>query len=177
MFCSHCGTPLPENANVCPNCGNFVNRGNQSAAPVINNITVYNQVRVSRLNTSRGLLKYILLSIITIGIYPLIFYSDISTDINTIASRYDGKKTMHFCLLFFIVGPITLGIAYIVWFHNVSSRIGYELKRRGILYSFGAADFWIWDILGALILVGPFIYLHNLCKAMNKLSEDFNVNG
>lgn len=55
-----------------------------------------------QLKTNRGLLKFILLNIITLGIYSLVIFSGISSDINVIASRYDGKKTMHFCLLFFL---------------------------------------------------------------------------
>ena len=130
-----------------------------------------------QLKTNRGLLKLILLSIITFGIYPIIFYSSISTDINLIASRYDGKKTMHYCLLFFLVAPVTLGIGAIVWCHRISARIGKELSRRGIAYSFGAGSFWGWNVLGSLIAVGPFIYLYKLCKAMNLLSADYNARG
>ena len=96
-----------------------------------------------QLKTNRGLLKFILLNIITLVIYSLFIFSGISSDINVIASRYDGKKTMHFCLLFFLVGPITLGIADIVWFHRISNRIGNELKRRQIAYSFSASDYWL----------------------------------
>lgn len=44
---------------------------------------------VRQLNTRRGLLKLILLSIITFGIYPFVFFSGISEDINLIASRFD----------------------------------------------------------------------------------------
>ena len=132
---------------------------------------------VMQLKTNRGMIKFILLSLITFGIYALVFYSKVSTDINLIASRYDGKKTMHFCLLAFIVAPITFGIGAIVWCHRISARIGNELARRGIGYSFGAGSFWGWEVLGSLIFVGPFIYLHKLCKAMNLLSADFNING
>ncbi|HEX2937804.1 MAG TPA: DUF4234 domain-containing protein [Ruminiclostridium sp.] len=60
---------------------------------------------VGQLNTRRSLVKFIFLGIITLGIYPIVFYSGISSDINVIASRYDGKKTMHYCLLLFLVGP------------------------------------------------------------------------
>lgn len=132
---------------------------------------------VGQLKTTRGLLKFILLSIVTLGIYALVYFSSISSDINVIASRYDGKKTMHFCLLAFILTPLTCGIAAIVWFHKISSRIGAELSRRGIHYSFSAADFWLWDVLGALITVGPFVYIHKLSTAMNLLAEDYNING
>lgn len=61
-----------------------------------------------------SMLKLILLSPFTLGIYPLVKLSRISTDINTIASSHDGRRTMHFCLLFFLVSPITAGIANLV---------------------------------------------------------------
>ncbi len=132
---------------------------------------------VGQLNAKRSLIKFILLNIITLGIYSIVFYSSISSNINIIASRYDGKKTMHYCLLFFLIGPITLGIGFIVWFHKMSARIGTELSRRNIDYKFGAADYWIFNILLAFVVVGPFIYLHKLCKATNLISQHYNVNG
>lgn len=138
---------------------------------------VVNTAPVAQLNTKRGLLKFILLSIVTFGIYSIVYYSSISSDINQIASRYDGKKTMHYCLLMFVVAPLTFGIAGIVWCHRISARIGNELSRRGISYSFGAGTFWGWNVLGALIGVGPFVYLHKLSKAMNLLCADYNVKG
>ena len=136
-----------------------------------------NQAPVGQLKTNKGLLKYILLALITFGIYPLVVMSAVSNDINIVASRYDGKKTMHFCLLTFIVAPITCGIAGIVWYHKISNRIGAELKRRGIAYSFSAADFWLWNVLSAFIAVGPLVYLHKLFKATNLMCADYNVNG
>lgn len=130
-----------------------------------------------QLKTNRGLLKTILLSLITLGIYPLVVFSTISTDINIIASKYDGKKTMHFLLMSLLVGPITLGIYSVVWCHQLSNRIGNELRRRGIAYSFSAADFWLWNVLGALILVGPLVYTYKLFKSMNLLCDHYNHVG
>jgi hypothetical protein len=130
-----------------------------------------------QLKTNRGLLKYIIFSIITFGIYPLVLMSSVSSDINLIASPYDGKKTMHFCLLAFIFTGLTFGIAPLVWYHRISNRIGNELDRRGINYAFGAGSFWGWNILGAFIGIGPLVYTHKLLKAMNLLSENYNING
>ena len=132
---------------------------------------------VGQLKTNKGWLKTILLSLITFGIYPLVVMSAVSNEINVVASRYDGKKTMHYCLLFFIVAPITFGIGGIVWSHRISNRIGNELKRRGVDYSFSAADFWLWNVLGSLIGIGPLVYLHKLFKAVNKMNAHYNVNG
>ena len=148
----------------------------QAAAPVYVQPVVYAQP-VAQLSTTRGVLKLFLLSLITFGIYSLIFYSGISTDINTIAQRYDGKKTMHFCLLFFLIGPITFGIAYFVWIHKLSARIGSELQRRNLPYSFGAGDFWILGFLLSFTIVCPIIYMHKLCTAMNQLSASYNQIG
>ncbi len=161
-YCSKCGTELCENDLICPNCGN-------NSAPT--------QPPVIQLNTKRSLVKFILLSLITFGIYGIVVMSKISSDINTIASKYDGKSTMHYCLVFFIFTVLTLGIVPLVWSHRISNRIGNELVRRGIDYHFGAGTFWGWSILGTLIIVGPFIYLHKLLKSMNLLSENYNING
>ncbi len=138
---------------------------------------VVQQRPVGKQKTNRGLLKYILFSIITFGFYPLVFLSSISSNVNVVCSRYDGKKTMHYSLLYFLIGPLTLGIGYLVWYHKISNRIGNELERRGINYSFGAGKFWLWNILGSVIFVGPYIYIHKLAKAMNLMNEHYNING
>ena len=132
---------------------------------------------VAQLKTNRGLIKLILLSLVTFGIYPLVLWSSVSNDINTIATRYDGKKTTHYLLMAFVFSWLTFGIAPFVWSHKICARIGNELKRRGIGYSFGAGTFWGWNILGALIGIGPLVYTHKLLQAMNKLSEHYNVYG
>lgn len=136
-----------------------------------------NTAPVGQLKTNKGLLKTILLSMITFGIYPLVVMSAVSNDINIVASRYDGKKTMHYCLLFFLIAPITCGIGAIVWSHKISNRIGAELRRRGIAYSFSATDYWLWNVLGSLIVVGPFVYMHKMFKAVNLMNAHYNVNG
>ncbi len=136
-----------------------------------------NQVPVAQLRTNRSLVKFILLSLITLGIYGLVMTAHISEDVNVVCSRYDGKKTMNYWLLVFLVGPLTLEIGSFVWFHKLCSRIGVELKRRNIDYNFGAKDFWLWNTLGLLIVVGPFVFIYKLIKAANLMNGDFNAKG
>ena len=130
-----------------------------------------------QLKTNRSLVKFILLSLITLGIYALVVMCKISSEINIVASRHDGKKTMHFALVAFVFSWLTAGIVPIVWEHRICNRIGNDLKFRGVDYSFSAKDFWLWGVLGSLIVVGPFIFVHKFLKGMNKLNADFNVNG
>jgi len=135
-----------------------------------------NLVPALKLSTKRGFWKLLLLTPLTIGIYPLIFWFKLSDDLNQIASRYDGKKTMN-ALLMAILTPFTIGILYFVWFHRVSNRIGAELNRRGLNYEFNAGTFWVWDIILTCIVIGPFVFIAKLCKALNLLSEDYNQKG
>ncbi len=127
------------------------------------------------MKTKRGLLKFIIFSIITIGIYPIVVFSLISSEINIVATEHDKKHTMHYCLIYFIFSWLTFGIVPLVWWHRLSNRIGNELTRRNIAYSFGASSFWGWMILGSLIVVGPYIYIHKLMKSMNLINTDWNA--
>lgn len=137
----------------------------------------YNSAPAYQLKTNKGLIKTILLGIITFGIYPLVVMSAVSSDINIIAGRYDGKKTMHYCLVVFIFSWLTFGIVPIVWMHKLCNRIGNELRRRNQPYAFSAGSYWGWGVLGSFILVGPFIFMHKLLKSMNYLAADYNARG
>ena len=144
---------------------------------IINNYQESDQRPYAQLKTDRSMIVTILLSIVTLGIYALFFYNGIARDLNMIASRYDGKKTMNYWLLALIVAPITFGIGSIVWVHKMSNRVGCELLRRRVGYNFSAGTYWLWGVLGGLIIIGPFVYLHKLCEAMNALASDYNYHG
>ena len=129
-----------------------------------------------KLPTGRGLGKMFFLGILTLLIYPTVIWSRIVTELNITASRYDGERTMPYFGMV-ILTPLTLGIYAFVWMHKFCRRIGEELNRRNIDYAFGPKDFWLWGVLGTLILAGPFVFTHKLMKSMNLINADFNVNG
>ena len=168
---------------------------------------------ITPLPTTRSLVKLFFLGLITLGIYPLVIYTRMSREINIIASPYDKKKTMHYCLLVFVFAPLTLTVGAFVWCHRFCNRIGVELARRGLPYRFSAATFWGRNIFSLLLLlaatlgvvyalymhlplprldlywgvgisaltllaaIGPCVFLHKLCTAMNMLSGDYNSRG
>lgn len=130
------------------------------------------------LKTDRSVWKFLLFSILTCGIYALVFFSGISDDINRVATGRDRKKTTHFCLMAFVLGPITCGIYEFYWWHTFSERIGDEARARGIYTNFGAATFWLWYFLGSLLCgIGPLIYVHMLCETMNQINSSYNQFG
>lgn len=132
---------------------------------------------VRQLTTSRGLLVWLVFSIITFGLYPLFALSNISSEVNLIASSRDGRNTLNGALMFLIIAPLTFGIAGLVWFNNICDRIGNELAARNVNYSISAGTFWGWGFFGVLIVIGPFVFIHKLCKAMNRLNASYNTTG
>jgi len=137
----------------------------------------YNNRPVGQLNPNFGLLKYILLSIVTFGIYAFFFHSKMSSDLNILASRHDGRRTLNGALVYLLLSWLTFGIVPIVWEHKISGRMGRELDRRRAPYNISSLDYWLWNILGSLIIIGPFIYIHKKCEAMNVLIRDYNNLG
>lgn len=129
-----------------------------------------------QLPTNRSCLKIILLGLITFGIYDIVIWSKIASEINITASRYDGKRTCPYMAMVWLT-MITYGVFALVWMHKFSERVGAEVKRRGYDYSFGSADFWLWNVLGSLILIGPIVYCHKLMKSVNMINESYNVYG
>ena len=194
MKCYACSGEITDGSRFCAHCGadqNIAPAQPEPAAEAVPvaaapaTVTVVQQAPVARrqtnrpviqLPTHRGLGKMFWLGLITCGIYPMVIYSRMPEELNMVASRHDGERTQQFCFTG-ILGVLTLGIYIFVWFHKLCRRIGNELRRRELNYKFGAGTFWLWNILGSLILVGPFIFLHKLCKAMNKLNADFNEKG
>ena len=198
MKCHYCGAEVAGNQKYCICCGSVlelkkeeipqwddlkeeppvreVPKAPVAPAPVVKPAAKRIVPPRIQLPTKRGLGKMIFLGLLTLGIYPIVIWSRIVTELNIAASRYDGKRTMPYfaaCML----APVTLGIYAWVWIHNFCNRIGVELQRRGIDYKFGASTFWLWGVLGSLIIVGPFIFTHKLMKSMNLINADFNIRG
>ena len=180
-FCLHCGTRWQEEpaAAVLPVAAELPeisDRELEAEFPTDFHLELKPEAPALLLPDKRSLWKMVLFGILTLGIYPAVIWSRMVTELNILASRHDGRRTMPYFAMM-MLAPITLGIFTFVWMHKLCGRIEGELLRRDLDYSFGPRHFWLWNILGSLILVGPFIFLHKLCKAMNLLNKDFNDRG
>ena len=68
----------------------------------------------------RSFLTYILLSIITCGIYSIFFWYSYSDDMNKVCNG-DGKETQNY-LIVFLLSLVTCGIYYYIWVYGVGNR-------------------------------------------------------
>ncbi len=127
------------------------------------------------LQTNRSMWKLIIFNLLTCGIYSILFFIPFSFDLDTVAPKRDGTKTMNF-LFAYVLSFFTCSIVLTVWLYQITDRVEEALRKRRIDYDFGTKDFWMWGVFGSLILVGNWIYFHKLCKAMNLLCESYNEN-
>ena len=133
------------------------------------------EYQAPKLSTDRNMWKLMLLNILTLGLYSIVFFISFSFDIDKAAPKRDGSRTMNF-LFAYILSLFTFSIVIDVWHYHIAQRVEEGLSERKINYDFGTKDFWGWFFFGSFILVGPFVYFHKLCKAMNLLCEDYNKN-
>lgn len=128
----------------------------------------------AKITNRYNFVPFLLLTLITCGIYAIYTFGKIGDQLNLIAGRYDGQRTMNFWLLTLVISPITCGIAQLVWWHKTSERLSKELLRRQIPTNFSAGTYWLWCVLGTLILIGPFVYFYKLFQNMNQLIDQYN---
>jgi hypothetical protein len=120
----------------------------------------------------RGLVSYILLSMITGGIYGWWRIHVLARDMNLMCEG-DGKKTRGF-LAFLFFGLITLGIYDLVWLYMAGDRLRDNAKRYNLEFKEGGGAILLWLLLGSLIIVGPFIAWHIIFKNTNALADEYN---
>jgi hypothetical protein len=79
----------------------------------------------------------------------------------------DGKKT-NGLIITGLLSLVTLGIYNFIWLYHISDR----LKNAGA--NIDGANILLWEILGSFIIVGPFIALNKLIKALNFVNARYN---
>lgn len=125
------------------------------------------------LKENRGLIKYILLSAVTFGVYALWTQHKIAQELNT-ACYEDGKHT-NGVLLTALLSVVTLGIYSFVWLCGVGNRINNYSVRHGIQPRCTGSGLLLWEIFGTLLFgIGPFVAFYKLLHGMNDVNANYN---
>jgi len=185
MFCKNCGNQLNENDAFCKNCGmknseSSMNGGDMGQEPSQNVTPTYSYSgNGSPENYSikeRSFFVYILLSIITCGIYGIVFWYQYVNDLNTICDG-DGKETQNYVVVFLLT-IVTCGIYNYIWLYGMGNRLQESAPRYGLTFSENGTSVLMWYLFGSLLCgIGPFIAMHILIKNMNVLAKRYNQGG
>ena len=131
------------------------------------------EYRPKPLRTDRKMWKLMLFSFLTFGIYSIFFFMPLAGELEKISPSRERGKLMNYGAAY-LIAYFTFAIVIVFWHHELASQIEQALRDRQIEYDFGTNDFWGWYFFGSFIIVGPFIYFHKLCTAMNLLCQDYN---
>ena len=186
MFCSNCGTQINDGEKFCPNCGAPVQGAEQNAAQFTNQEPASDEIKgftggntysapygFMPLRTDRSLLVYILLTIVTCGIYSWVFIYQLIQDVN-IACDGDGEETMNFWL-FFLLSLVTCGIFAYVWYYQLGNRLQNNCARYGQPTTEGGTAVLLWMLLGVLLCgIGVFIGWNIIINNTNTVCRGYN---
>lgn len=125
--------------------------------------------------TDRSILVYILLSLLTFGIYGLIYIYELARDVNTMCA--DDGKTTQGLLVYILLSVVTCGIYAIVWWYGVSERVSRAAARRGLnQVDISGSTFLLWYLLGMFVCTFlVFIAYHKLFEACNAVGNEYNT--
>lgn len=127
----------------------------------------------SPLKTDRGLLGYILLTLITCGIYSYYFIYTVARDVNT-ACEGDGKSTGGL-LQFILLSILTCGIYSWIWQYSLGNRLAANAPRYGMNFQENGTTVLLWDLFGIFLCgIGPFIAMNIIIKNTNSICMAYN---
>ena len=136
-FCPKCGKELKEGQSFCDNCGA------QTQGQV--NVNITNQVntggRVSIKN--RSIVTCILLSILTCGIYGIIWFISLTDDANAAAEETGPSGGTAFLLTL-----VTCGIYSIYWAYMMGKKMQTAGEKRGVAIADNSVLYLVLSIVG-----------------------------
>ena len=125
------------------------------------------------LQTDRNLIMYILLSIVTCGIYSYYFVWKMAADVN-VACKGDGKSTSGL-VAYIILSYITCGFYSYYWEYSIANRLQANAPRYGLNFPENGTTVLLWQIVGICLCgLGPFIAMNILIKNTNSICMGYN---
>ena len=193
MFCPNCGNQLADGAQFCNKCGarlDAASAGGASATsfdaqPVTSQQPAqgnWSQGPIqqgpytpkSPVQTDRSLITYIVLTIVTCGIYGFWFVYTIARDLNMMCEG-DGENTGGLAA-YILLSFVTCGIYNIWWLYKIGNRIQRNAPRYGLMVQENGTTILMWYIFGIVLCgIGPWIGMHIVIKNTNALATAYNA--
>lgn len=132
---------------------------------------------MERKKEDRSLLIMILLSMVTCGIYGIIFYWNMFNDINTVCrvkERDDSENTPNY-LIYVLLCLVTCGIYGFYWTYKQGNRMQRVGEAYGLRIEENGTSLLIWKLFGSLLCgVGYFVAEYFLIRNVNRLCIAYN---
>lgn len=121
---------------------------------------------------NRGLGKWILLSIITCGIYNFFFIHSLAKDVNEICEG-DGENTAGLLKLI-LLSFVTCGIYSYIWYYKLGNRLAANAPKYGLNFTENGTTVLLWQLFGSMLCgIGPFVAMNIIIKNTNQLATAY----
>lgn len=126
-----------------------------------------------RISTNRSLVTYIVLSIVTCGIYGYYFLYTMARDVN-IMCEGDGEETSGL-VVFIVLSMVTCGFYALYWYYKLANRLAANAPRYGLNFQENGTTVLMWYLIGLFVCgVGPYVAMYFLIKNTNALAVAYN---
>ncbi len=195
MFCRECGKEVQEGWIKCPYCGTLIgnkksvkknaenlketkkhinrqDKMNGKSQQVVNNSISVNGNK-SKIEYRR-FWKYLLLGIVTCGIYGIYYFYGYVKDLNKVCEG-DGKESKNYIVVL-LLSMITCGIYGLYWWYAQGERLYHIAPKYGVKVREKGGDILLWEILGCTIMpgIGMMVVTYIMVDNMNILAKAYN---
>lgn len=127
-----------------------------------------------QIKEDRNLVTYIVLNIITCGIYGYYFLYKMAEDANIICA--DDGKTTSGLVTFIVLSFVTCSLYALYWYYSLGNRLAENAPRYGLNFQENGTTILLWYVIGACVCgIGPFVAMYILMKNMNELAHAYNT--
>lgn len=121
----------------------------------------------------RNFVLYVVLTIITCGIYGLVFLYSMIQDVNTVCDG-DGEHTRGLLSLI-LLSLVTCGIYSFYWYYCLGNRLANNASRYGMSFQENGTTVLLWLVIGSLLCgLGTWVATYIIIKNCNQLCAAYN---
>ena len=121
----------------------------------------------------RNFVLYVILTIITCGIYGLVFLYSMIQDVNTVCDG-DGEHTRGLLGLI-LLSLVTCGIYSFYWYYCLGNRLAKNAPRYGMSFQENGTTVLLWMVIGSLLCgLGTWVANYIIIKNCNQLCAAYN---
>lgn len=121
----------------------------------------------------RSFMAFIILNLLTCGLYSLFFWYNWNEDVNRICEG-DGQEMPNYIVVW-LLGMLTCGIYVYYWMYKQGNRLQSNAGRYGIWIQENGSGFLVWALLGLVTCELSIWYSYYLMiSAVNKIAPAYN---
>lgn len=124
--------------------------------------------------SDRSVIMWLLLTLVTCGIYNYYFVYCLAHDVNTMCQG-DGDSTPSL-VVFILLSFVTCGLYSYYWYYKIGNRLQANAPRYGLMFQENGTTILLWQFVGALLCcLGPIFAMNIIIKNTNALAASYNA--